>query len=75
MYELFTNMFMYIYILGPVTASLPCSTTISGYRSGIGLMLRASDWFLSGAGIVRYVAGLLPCTMANPVHEFTVNNT
>ena len=30
----------------------PCSTIMRGSRSGISPMLRASDWFLSGAGIL-----------------------
>ena len=48
---------------------------MSGYLSKIGPMLRASDWFLSSPGIVRYVVGLLPGILAKPVHDFTVNNT
>ena len=33
-----------------------------GYRSGISPMLGASDWFLSGAGILWYIDGSLPRT-------------
>ena len=51
------------------------STTMSGYRSGISLMLGASYWFLPGAGIIWYIDGLLPYTKANLFHELSMNNT
>ena len=74
MHEVFENMSVLLY-LGASKWWSPCSTSMSWYRSGISLMLRASDWFLSGAGIVRYNSSLLPCTKANPFHEFSIYNT
>ena len=47
---------------------------MSGYCSGISPMLRASDWFLSGAGIMRYISGLPPCTKVYLFHEYFMTN-
>ena len=49
----------------------PCSATMSGYQSGAGLMQRASDWLLSGAGVIWHINGLLLGTGVNPFREFT----
>ena len=38
-------------------------------------MLSALNRFLSGAGIMRYIDDLLPCTEAYMFHEFSMNST
>ena len=73
MYEVSINMFAFLY-LGASNWLSPCSTSMSRYRSGLGPMLIAWDWFLSGIGIMWYIDGLLPCTKANPFHESSMNN-
>ena len=64
---------VYLYHLYLLTSNWqsPCSATTSGYRSGSGLMQRASDWLLSGTGVVWHINGLLLGTGVNPFHEFT----
>ena len=71
MYELFTNIFVYIYILGPVTGSLP---TVPQW-AGTGTELVWSREHQIGPGMVWHINGLLPCIKANPFHKCFMNDT
>ena len=74
MHEVLKNMSVFLY-LGASKWWSPYSTSMGGYRYGISPMLRASHWFLSGAGTIQYIDCLLPYTKAYLFHGLPVNGT
>ena len=75
MYEVFTNMSMYIYILGPVTDSLPAIPQWAGTSLEWVRCWECRTGSMSVDGIMWYIDGLLPCTQANLFREFSMYNT
>ena len=76
MYELFTNMSMYIYILGPVTGSLLApqwaGTSLESVRCW---ERRTGSCLMLALYSVRYIDCLLPYTQAYLFHELPLNDT